>query len=112
MKKAKRIIAFALLIGIAFVLAYFVFTGKRFGRYPENAEALQGEVYVNENVVLSFYDTGLWYETKEKVLLLEIKEYADGVLSTERNGATYRFTVIDADAVYDWQINKILVRRG
>ena len=112
MKKAKRIIAFALLIGIAFVLVYFVFTGKRFGRYPENAEALQGEVYVNENVVLSFYDTGLWYETKEKVLLLEIKEYADGVLSAERNGDTYRFTVIGADAVYDWQINKILVRRG
>ena len=49
MKKAKRIIAFALLIGIAFVLAYFVFTGKRFGRYPENAEALQGKVYVNED---------------------------------------------------------------
>lgn len=112
MKKAKRIIAFALLIGIAFVLAYFVFTGKRFGRYPENAEALQGKVYVNEDVVLSFYDTGLWYETKENVLLLEIKEYADGVLSAERNGEDYRFTVIDADAVYDWQINKILIRRG
>ena len=50
---------------------------------------MQGEVYVNEDVVLSFYDTGLWYEAEEKVLLLEIKEYADGVLSAERNGEIY-----------------------
>ena len=43
MKKAKRIIAFALLIGIAFVFAYFAFTGKRFGRYSENADACKAK---------------------------------------------------------------------
>ena len=48
----------------------------------------------------------------EPLVLLEICEYKEGVISMERDEQIYEFVAIDKKTIYDVQTKELLIRRG
>jgi hypothetical protein len=46
------------------------------------------------------------------LVLLEICEYKEGVISMERDEQIYEFVAIDEKTIYDVQTKELLIRRG
>lgn len=64
-----------------------------------------------ENTIVAFTDEGAWYGTEDKeVILLEIMDYEDGVITIKKNDTIYRFVAIDEKTIYDENSKQLLTR--
>jgi hypothetical protein len=112
MSKFKKILALLLLFLLVVVLCYGIFTGKRITNYSKELNELDGKTFANSETGLSFLGSGIWYQTGEDILLLQIKDYTSGVITMERENEEFVFTIIDGNTIFDGQENKFLVKRG
>jgi hypothetical protein len=63
--------------------------------------------------MVAFTDESLWYGVgDEPLILLEIHEYKEGVISMQREETIYEFVAIDEKTIYDTQTKELLIRRG
>ena len=61
----------------------------------------------------AFADKNVWYGTGDMpMILLEINEYTEGVISMSREEQNYEFVAIDEKTIYDTQTKELLIRRG
>ena len=111
MSRLKRFFAFLILLILLFVVLYLIFTGERINDYPD-MEYFNGKTFVNENIGLVFSESGVWYETGEKLLLLELKEYSCGIMTLKRDNEIYTFTAIGKETIFDGQTYQFLIKRG
>lgn len=62
--------------------------------------------------MVAFTDDGAWYGTGEnEVILLEITDYSEGVITMKKGEAIYRFVAIDEKTIYDENSKRLLMRR-
>ena len=113
-KTGKRILAVVILILTVLLVGYLVFTGSRLANYPENIDGYKRVVFEgNDNTMVAFTDENVWYGTGDvPLVLLEICEYKEGVISMERDEQIYEFVAIDEKTIYDVQTKELLIRRG
>lgn len=113
-KTGKRILAVALLILTVLLVGCLVFTGNRLANYPDGMDDYKRAVFEgNDGTMVAFTENEAWYHAGEKeVILLEITEYTDGVITMQRNDETYRFVAIDEKTLYDETTKQLLTRRG
>ena len=63
--------------------------------------------------MVAFTDENVWYGSgEEPVVLLEITEYKEGVITMKREEQNYEFMAIDETTIYDCQSGELLIRRG
>jgi hypothetical protein len=63
--------------------------------------------------MVAFTDESVWYGVgDEPLILLEINEYKEGVISMQREETIYEFVTIDEKTIYDVQTKELLIRRG
>lgn len=112
-KTSKRILAVMILIFTVLLIGCLVFTGKRIAGYPEDLNGYKRVVFQGkDDTMVAFTDKGAWYSASEnEVILLEITEYLDGVITMKKNEETYKFVVIDKNTVYDETAGEFLTRR-
>lgn len=112
-KKLKRIFTVILLILTVVLVGCLFYTGNRLTNYPKNLEVFNNGVFEKkDDVFIAFKDDGIWYQTgNQEIILLQIKDYSEGVIISERENKTYRFVVVDKDTIYDESSRKILIRR-
>ena len=111
-KTGKRILAISLLVLVVFVVGCLVFTGTRLSKPPKDIGCYQGERFEGKNITLTFTGTGAWYDVGEnEVILLEITEYKDGVITMKKGEMEYLFVAIDKDTLYDEHEKELLNRR-
>ena len=113
-KTGKRILAVVLLILTVLLVGCLVFTGNRLASYPEDLDGYKRVVFEGkDNTMVAFTDDGAWYGTGENdVLLLEIAEYTEGVITMKKNETVYRFVAIDENTIYDENSKNLLTRRA
>ena len=112
-KTGKRILAVVILILTVLLVGCLIFTGNRLANYPEDLEGYERVTFVGkENTMVAFTDNGAWYGTGEnEVILLEITDYSEGVITMKKNDTVYRFVVIDENTLYDETTKSLLIRR-
>lgn len=112
-KTGKRILAVVILILAVLLVGCLVFTGNRLANYPEDLEDYKRVTFVGkDNTMVAFTDDGAWYGTGEnEVILLEITEYSEGVITMRKNDTVYRFIAIDESMIYDEGTKQLLTRR-
>ena len=111
-KTGKRILVISLLVILVFVVGYLVFTGIRLAKPPKDLGCYQGERFEGKNITLTFTETGAWYDVGEnEVILLEITEYKEGVITMVKGETEYKFVAIDGDTLYDESEKELLNRR-
>ena len=112
-KTGKRILAVVILILTVLLVGCLIFTGNRLANYPEDLEDYKRATFVGkDNTMVAFTDNGAWYGTGEKeVILLEIMDYEDGVITMKKNDTIYRFVAIDEKTIYDENSKQLLTRR-
>lgn len=113
-KTVKRILAVILLILLVLLVGCFIYTGNRLASYPNKVEYYDGAVFDGkDNTIVAFKETGTWYGTAdEEVILLEITDYTEGVITMKKNDKVYRFVAIDENTIYDENTKQLLTRRG
>ena len=113
-KTGKRILAVVLLILTVLLVGCLVFTGNRLANYPDDLEDYKRVVFKGkDNTMVAFTDNGAWYGTGDnEVILLEITDYSEGVITMEKEGLKYRFVAIDKDTIYDENSKNLLIRRS
>ena len=113
-KTGKRILAVVILILTVLLVGCLIFTGNRLANYPEDLEDYKRVTFVGkENTIVAFTDEGAWYGTEDKeVILLEITNYSEGVITMKKNDTVYRFVAIDEDTIYDENSKNLLTRRS
>jgi hypothetical protein len=113
-KGIKRMIAVVLLIVTVLLIGYSCYTGSRLASPPNDLEDYKRHVYTSKSgSILAFTDDNIWYGTDDgQIILLERKDYKDGVISMEREGMIYEFIAIDEEILYDCQTKELLVRSG
>ena len=113
-KTGKRILAVIILILTVLLVGCLIFTGNRLASYPDDLEGYKRVVFKgDENTIVAFSDEGVWYGAGEnEVILLEITDYSEGVITMTKDGVLYRFVVIDNDVIYDENTKNLLVRRS
>ena len=113
-KTGKRILAVVLLILKVLLVGCLVFTGNRLANYPENLDGYKRVVFEGkDNTMVAFTDDGAWYGTGEnEVILLEITDYTEGVITMKKNETVYRFVAIDENTIYDENSKNLLTRRA
>ena len=63
--------------------------------------------------MVAFTEENVWYGTGDMpMILLEINEYKEGVISMKREEQVYEFVAIDEKTIYDTQTKELLIRRG
>ena len=102
-KTGKRILAVVILILTVLLVGCLVFTGNRLANYPENIDGYKRVVFEGkDNTMVAFTDDGAWYGTGEnEVILMEIADYTEGVITMKKNETVYRFVAIDENTIYD-----------
>ena len=111
-KTGKRILAVVLLILTVLLVGFLVFTGNRLANYPEDLDGYKREIFEGkDDTMVAFTDTGAWYRIGEKVILLEIISYEEGVITMVKNDAQYTFVAIDENTIYDENSKHLLTRR-
>jgi len=112
-KTGKRILAVVILILTVLLVGCLIFTGNRLANYPEDLEDYKRVTFVGkENTIVAFTDEGAWYGTEDKeVILLEIMDYEEGVITMQKNDTIYRFVAIDEKTIYDENSKQLLTRR-
>ena len=113
-KGVKRIIAVVLLIVVALLIGYSCHTGSRLANSPDNLDGYKRYLFRSKGgTMVAFTDENVWYGTgEESMILLEINEYKEGVISMSREEQNYEFVVIDEKTIYDTQTKELLIRRG
>ena len=113
-KGVKRMIAVVLLIVTVLLIGYSCYAGSRLASPPNDLEGYKRHVYTSKSgSILAFTDDNIWYGVEGgQIVLLETKDYKDGVISMEREGIIYEFIAIDEEMLYDYQTEDLLVRRG
>ena len=113
-RTGKRILAVALLILTVLLVGCLVFTGNRLANYPDDLEGYRRVVFEGkDNTMVAFTENEAWYHAGEdEVILLEITEYADGVITMCKGDMEYRFVAIDEKTLYDENTKQFLTRRG
>lgn len=113
-KTGKRILAVVLLILTVLLVGCLVFTGNRLANYPENLDGYKRVVFEGkDNTMVAFTDDGAWYGTGEnEVILMEITDYTEGVITMKKNETVYRFVAIDENTIYDENSKNLLMRRA
>ena len=113
-KGIRRIIAVVLLIVVVLLVGYSCHTGNRLANFPEDLDGYKRYVFkAKEGAMVAFTDENVWYGTgDEPLVLLEICEYKEGVISMERDEQIYEFVAIDEKTIYDVQTKELLIRRG
>ncbi len=113
-KRVKRIIAVVLLIVTVLLIGYSCHTGSRLASYPDTLDGYKRYLFRSKDgTMVAFTDENVWYGTgKEPMILLEINEYKEGVISMKREEQNYEFVAIDEKTIYDTQTKELLIRRG
>ena len=113
-KTGKRILAVVLLILTVLLVGCLVFTGNRLANYPENLDGYKRVVFEGkDNTMVAFTDDGAWYGTGgNEVILMEITDYTEGVITMKKNETVYRFVAIDENTIYDENSKNLLTRRA
>lgn len=112
-KTGKRILAVVLLILSVLLVGCLIFTGNRLASYPENLDGYKRVVFEGkDDTMVAFTEDGAWYGTSEKVLLLEIISYEEGVITMAKNEDHYIFVAIDCNTIYDENSKQLLTRRA
>ena len=113
-KRIKRIIAVVLLIVTVLLIGYSCHTGSRLASPPDNLDGYKRYLFRSKDgTMVAFTDENVWYGTgEEPMILLEINEYKEGVISMKREEQNYEFVAIDEKTIYDVQSEKLLIRRG
>ena len=111
-KTGKKILVITLWVLIILLVGCLVFTGTRLAKSPKDLGCYQGERFEGKNITLTFTDTGAWYDVGEnEVILLEITDYKDGVITMTKGETEYVFVAIDGDTLYDESEKELLNRR-
>ena len=113
-KTGKRILAVIILILTVLLVGCLLYTGNRLANYPDDLEGYRRVVFEGkDNTMVAFTDEGAWYGTgEEQVILLEITDYSEGVITMKKNELEYRFVAIDEDTIYDENSKNLLTRRS
>ena len=113
-KTGKRILAVIILILTVLLVGCLVFTGNRLANYPEDIDDYKRAVFEGkDNTIVAFTENEAWYGTGEnEVILLEIIEYSEGVITMKKNEKLYRFVAIDSNTIYDENSKNLLTRRN
>lgn len=113
-KTGKRMLAVLLLILTVLLVGCLAFTGNRLAGYPKDIEEYNRATFIGkDDTMVAFTENGAWYSTGEnEVILLEITDYSEGVITMKKNGISYRFVAIDAQTIYDETTQRLLTRRG
>ena len=113
-KTGKRILAIVILILVVLLVGWLLYTGNRLANYPDDLDGYKRIVFIGkDNTMVAFTDNGAWYGMgEEKVILLEISDYSEGVITMKKNELEYRFVAIDEDTIYDENSKKLLIRRS
>ena len=112
-KTGKRILAVVILILVVLLVGWLWFTGNRLAKYPDSLDGYKRVVFEGkDNTIVAFTDEGAWYGTEDKeVILLEIMDYEEGVITMQKNDTIYRFVAIDEKTIYDENSKQLLTRR-
>ena len=113
-KTGKRILAVVILILTVLLVGCLVFTSNRLANYPEDLDGYKRVVFEGKaNTMVAFTDDGAWYGTGEnEVILMEITDYTEGVITMKKNETAYRFVAIDENTIYDENSKHLLTRRA
>ena len=113
-KTGKRILTVIILILTVLLVGCLVFTGNRLANYPENLDGYKRVVFEGkDNTMVAFTDDGAWYGAGEnEVILMEITDYTEGVITMKKNETVNRFVVIDENTIYDENSKHLLTRRA
>ncbi|MBQ3220594.1 MAG: hypothetical protein IJB34_01380 [Clostridia bacterium] len=113
-KTGKRILAVVILILTVLLVGCLIFTGNRLANYPEDIDGYKRVVFEGkDNTMVAFTEDGAWYGAGEnEVILLEITDYSEGVITMNKSDLVYRFVAIDADTIYDENSKNLLTRRS
>lgn len=113
-KRVKRMIAVVLLIVAVLLFGYSCFTGSRLASPPDNLDGYKRYLFRSKDgTMVAFTDENVWYGTGDMpMILLEINEYKEGVISMQREEIIYEFVAIDEKTIYDCQTKELLIRRG
>ena len=113
-KTGKRILAVVLLLLTVLLVGCLVFTGNRLADYPKEFKDYKSVVFESEGgTMVAFTENGALYDTAESaVIMLELTDYSEGVITMEKQGTVYTFVAVGKDMLYDENTNQILTRRG
>ena len=113
-KRVGRIIAVILLILTVLLIGYSCHTGNRLAKSPDSLDGYKRYIFrAKDGTMVAFTDKNVWYGTGDvPLILLEIKDYKEGVISMEREEQIYEFVAIDGKTIYDTQTKELLLRRG
>lgn len=112
-KTGKRILAVVLLVLTVLVVGCLLYTGNRLTGYPSDLKIYDGEIFEGkDDTIVAFKTNGTWYKAdNNEVILLEITDYSDGVITMQKNDTVYRFVVVDENTIYDETTKSLLTRR-
>ena len=113
-KRVKRIIAVVLLIVVVLLIGYSCHTSSRLAKFPDGLDGYKRYLFRSKDgTMVAFTDENVWYGTGDTpMILLEINEYKEGVISMSREEQNYEFVAIDEKTIYDTQTKELLIRRG
>ena len=113
-KTGKRMLAVLLLILTVLLVGCLVFTGNRLASYPQDIEEYKRATFIGKDgTMVAFTNENAWYGVgDEPMILLEISEYKEGVITMQREEVIYEFVAIDERTIYDMQTKKLLIRSG
>ena len=113
-KTGKRILAITLLVLTVLLVGCLIFTGNQLANYPKEFKDYKSVVYEGKDgTMVAFTENGAMYDTAENtVIMLEFTDYAEGVITMEKQGTAYTFVVVGKDMLYDVHTKQILTRRG
>ena len=97
LKTVRRIIAVVLLIALVLLIGYSCYTGNRLTNYPDTLDDYKKCTFeAKDGTMVAFTNENVWYGVgDEPMILLEINEYKEGVISMERDEQVYEFVAID-----------------
>ena len=112
-KTVKRVLAITLLVLAVLLVGCLIFTGNRLADNPKEFKDYKSVVFESEDgTMVAFMENGALYDTAEEVTMIELVEYADGVITMQKQGTVYTFVAVGKDMLYDKNTNQILTRRG
>lgn len=113
-KRVRRILAVILLTVTVLLVGYSCYTGSRLANSPDDLKVYERYVFRSKGgTMVAFTEENVWYGSgEEPVVLLEITEYKEGIITMKREEQNYEFMAIDETTIYDCQSGELLIRRG
>lgn len=113
-KTGKRILAVVILVLVVLLVGWLFYTGNRLADYPSSLDGYKRVVFEGkDNTIVAFTEDGAWYGTGEnEVILLEISDYTEGVITMKKNETSYRFVAVNDDMIYDETSKQFLTRKA